>query len=61
MHPKRDGKFDIRAPAGTGDEDQIVTIFRLCKDLMQVGPQHARADDRKVNARQQRDGTRLAR
>src|SRR3990172_4845875 len=32
MHPKRDGKFDIRAPAGTGDEDQV--IFEFCLPIL---------------------------
>jgi hypothetical protein len=55
MNPQGNRQFNIRCATGTGDKNEVMLIFCFGKDLVQVSAQHVRADNGKMNARQERN------
>lgn len=59
MHTKRDRQLNISGAAGTCDEDEVVTVFGFCEDLVHIGAKHGRLDNREVNTRCKGYGSRF--
>jgi len=48
MHAKDRGQFDISGAAGAGDKNQVIVPLPFGEDLVHIGTQHLRLNNRQL-------------